>query len=131
MIELRDNQGCYVCGTDNPSGLGVEFQIQRDTKSIRARFTPSKAHQGYEGIVHGGILAALLDEAMVKLAFSLGIPAVSAEITVKFKSPASPGEELIVTGRLLNETRRLVQAEAKIKKGPVVVAESTGKLLRI
>lgn len=131
MTDLRDNQCCYVCGTKNPSGLRIIFQIDKAARSISARFTPSASHQGFEGIVHGGILTALLDEAMGKLAFSLGMPAVTAEITVKFKSPASPGEELNITGRITHETRRLIQAEAKIEKGPVTVAEATGKLLRV
>jgi uncharacterized protein (TIGR00369 family) len=131
MKQLRDNQRCYVCGKKNPGGLAVDFEIDQERKSIRAKFTPSDIHQGYEGIVHGGILSALLDEAMAKLAFSLGIPAVTAEMTVKFKSPAAPGEELSVSGRLTHETRRLIEAEAVIEKGLVVIAEARGKLLRI
>jgi uncharacterized protein (TIGR00369 family) len=131
MRQLRDNQSCFVCGRENPIGLAVEFQINAETRSIRATFIPKEAHQGYEGIVHGGILSALLDEAMAKMAYSLGIPAVTAEITVRFKSPASPGEELNVSGRLMRETHGLIQAEAKIERGPVLVAEAAGKLLRI
>jgi len=131
MKQLRDNQGCYVCGRKNPIGLAVNFEIDREARSIRALFTPSPSHQGYEGIVHGGILSALLDEAMAKLAFSLGLPAMTAEMTVKFKAPVAPGDELNVSGRLMHETRRLIQAEAKIERGPVIVAEATGKLLRI
>jgi len=131
MMELRDNQRCYVCGKQNPAGLAVAFEIDAEARSIRARFTPAGVHQGYEGIVHGGILSALLDEAMVKLAFSLGIPAVTAEMTIKFKSPAAPGEELSVSGRITNEARRLIEAEAIVERGPVVIAEAKGKLLRI
>lgn len=131
MKQLRDNQRCYVCGKKNPIGLAVDFEIDKDARSIRAVFTPSPSHQGYEGIVHGGILSALLDEAMAKLAFSLGIPAVTAEITVKFKTPAAPGEDLNIYGRLLDQTHRLIQAEAKIERGSVVIAEAKGKLLRI
>ncbi len=131
MKQLRDNQCCYVCGKKNPAGLAVDFEINASERSIRARFTPADLHQGYEGIVHGGILSALLDEAMAKLAFSLGIPAVTAEITVKFKSPAAPGEELRISGRLTQEARRLIEAEAVIEKGLVVIAEAKGKLLRI
>ena len=131
MKQLRDNQRCYVCGKKNPAGLGVDFEINVEARSIHASFTPADIHQGYEGIVHGGILSALLDEAMAKLAFSLGIPAVTAEMTVKFKSPAAPGEELSVSGRLTHETHRLIEAEAVIKKGLVVIAEAKGKLLRI
>jgi uncharacterized protein (TIGR00369 family) len=131
MDQLRDNQRCYVCGKENPAGLRVDFEIDRDAKTIRGRFRTLPEHQGYEGIVHGGILSALLDEAMAKLAFSLGLPAVTAEITVKFRAPVTPGEELTVTGKITNAARRLVLAEAKIEKGSTVVAEATGKLLKV
>ena len=131
MKHLRDNERCYVCGIQNPEGLAVHFEIDRETRSISARFTPRDTHQGFEGIVHGGILSALLDEAMAKLAVSLGIPAVTAEMNVKFKAAAAPGEELLITGRMVEETRRLVRAEASITRGPVIVAEAKGKLIRI
>jgi uncharacterized protein (TIGR00369 family) len=131
MNPLRENERCYVCGKKNPSGLSVDFEIDRQSRSLRALFTPSALHQGYEGIVHGGILSALLDEAMAKLAFSLGIPAVTAEINVKFRSPAAPGDRLTVSGKILEETHRLIRAEAKIERGPVLIAEATGKLLRM
>ncbi|HTP04864.1 MAG TPA: PaaI family thioesterase [Nitrospirota bacterium] len=131
MRQLRDNQRCFVCGRENPSGLAVEFQINAEARSIRATFIPKEAHQGYEGIIHGGILSALLDEAMAKLAYSLGIPAVTAEITVRFKSSAAPGEELNVSGRLMQEAHGLIRAEAKIERGPVLVAEAAAKLLKI
>ena len=131
MQQLRDNQKCYVCGTKNPAGLAVEFEIDKAERSISATFVPSDIHQGFEGIVHGGILSALLDEAMAKLAFNLGIPAVTAEMTVKFKAPSAPGEELFISGRITQETKKLIQAEARIQRGPVVIAEAVGKLLRI
>lgn len=131
MKELRDNQRCYVCGTENPEGLGVQFAIDHKARSITARFTPRDAHQGFEGIVHGGIISALLDEAMAKLSLALGFPALTAEMTVKFKASAAPGEELLVTGKLVEETRKLVRAEAAIVRGLVVVAEAKGKLIRI
>ena len=131
MKELRDNQRCYVCGKENPVGLGVDFEINREQRAISAKFTPSVNHQGYEGIVHGGILSTLLDEAMGKITVSLGIPAVTAEITVTFKAPAAPGDELLVSGWITSETKKLIQAQAKIERGPVVIAEAIGKLVRI
>ena len=131
MAQLRDNERCYVCGKKNPVGLSVDFKNNAEARSILGWFTPSQDHQGYEGIVHGGILSSLLDEAMAKLAFSLGIPALTAEITVTFKTPAAPGDELSVFGRITEETHRLILAEAKIERGPVVIAEAKGKLLRI
>jgi acyl-coenzyme A thioesterase PaaI-like protein len=131
MKELRDNQRCYVCGRDNPAGLQALFEIDKNARTIIGRFTPRQEHEGWQGIVHGGIVAALLDEAMVKLAAHLGIPAVSAEITVKFKAPAAPGEELVITGKIAKEASRLIEAEAIVSKGLIVVAEAKGKLLKI
>jgi len=131
MKELKDNQRCYVCGKDNPSGLRAVFEIDKDARTITGRFSPRPEHEGWQGIVHGGIVAALLDEAMVKLAAHLGIHAVSAEITVKFKAPAKPGEELVVSGKIVKEANRLIEAEAVVERGPVVVAEAKGKLLKI
>jgi uncharacterized protein (TIGR00369 family) len=129
--ELRDNDGCFACGKSNPAGLRVDFALDQDSRTIRGRFTPAGIHQGYAGIVHGGILSTLLDEAMVKLAFILGIPAVTAEMTVKFKAPAAPGEELTVIGSLTQETRRLIEAESRIERGGAVIAEARGKLMRV
>jgi uncharacterized protein (TIGR00369 family) len=131
MIQLRDNQKCYVCGNKNPAGLAVDFKIDADARSISASFTPSEDHQGFEGLVHGGILSALLDEAMAKLAYGVGLPAVTAELTIKFKAPAAPGEELLVSARLVEDTKKLILAEATITRGPVVIAEAKGKLLKI
>lgn len=130
MIQLRDNQRCYVCGRENPAGLKVDFEINTDTKTIRARFQTLPGHQGYDGVVHGGILSALLDEAMAKLAFTLGLPAVTAEITVKFLSPVTPGEVLFVFARITRDARRLVEAEATIERGTTIVASAAAKLLR-
>lgn len=131
MKELRDNQRCFVCGKMNPSGLQVDFEIDKEARSIKARFVPRSHHQGYEGIIHGGVLSALLDEAMVKLAFGLDIPAVTAEINVKFRSPAAPEEDLMVTGRLMSESHRLIEAEAEIEHNGKVIAEAKGKLIRV
>lgn len=131
MNQLRDNQKCFACGKQNPVGLGVDFAVHAETRSIQATFTPSALHQGFEGYVHGGILLTLLDEAMAKLAFSLGIPCLTAEMTTSFKAPAAPGDALIISGRLVKETKKLIQAEAKIQHGAVVIAEAKGKLLRI
>jgi len=131
MINLRDNPYCYVCGTQNPVGLGIDFNIDHEARIISASFTPADMHQGFEGIVHGGVLSAILDEAMAKLAFNLRMPAVTAEIIIKFKAPAAVGDKLIITGKLTQETKRLIFAEAKIERGHVLVAEATGKLLRI
>ncbi|MDH4163530.1 MAG: PaaI family thioesterase [Nitrospirota bacterium] len=130
-MDLRDTKNCFVCGNDNPLGLKVRFELNKAGRTASGIFQARKEHEGFENVIHGGVIAAVLDEAMVKLARHCGIPAVSAEITVKFKAPAAPGDELSVTARILSETKRLIETEATISRGPVVISEATGKLLRI
>lgn len=131
MKALRDTSRCFVCGKDNPAGLRALFETDPSRRTISGRFTPQKEHEGWDGIVHGGILSALLDEAMVKLAAHLGSKAVSAEITVKYKAPAASGEELHILGRLVNESGRFIEAAASVSQRSVVVAEAKGKLLKV
>ena len=129
-MKFQDNRNCYVCGSDNTVGLRVQFTVDNTAKTITGVFLSLPEHQGYEGIVHGGIIAALMDEAMVKLAGLLGKPALSAELTVKFLAPAAPGDELTVSARITSESKRLIEAEARVERGPVVIGEATGKLIR-
>lgn len=130
MTTLQDNDRCYVCGKDNTAGLRAVFTVHREERSLRGSFMPRSEHEGWQGIVHGGVISALLDEAMVKLASSLGAPAVSAEITVKFKAPAAAARELLIAARIIRDGDRLIEAEATVHQGQVLIGESTGKLLK-
>ncbi len=130
MNGSKDNSACFVCGRSNASGLRAEFLFDETERTLRGRFTPRTEHQGYEGIVHGGVIAALLDEAMVKLSGRTGAPAVSAELAVRFRAPAAPGESLAVLARITAEAGRLVEAEARVERGSTVIAEARGKMLR-
>jgi acyl-coenzyme A thioesterase PaaI-like protein len=130
MKTLQDNSRCFVCGKENAAGLHVTFSFDDANRSTTARFTPRQEHEGWQGVVHGGIIASLLDEAMVKLASRGGTPAVSGEIIVRFKVPASPGDDLIIRARITKDGGRLIEAEATVERGPAVIAYAAGKLVR-
>ena len=105
--------------------------IKRLRLSIQASFTPTQTYQGYDGIVHGGIISALLDEAMAKLAFELGYNAITAMLTIRFKNPAKVREKLTVRGEITHATRRLVLAKASIRgENGALIAEGDSKLVR-
>jgi uncharacterized protein (TIGR00369 family) len=126
---LEDDHYCFVCGEKNPSGLHLGFRLQ-DGK-VFAEFIPQKIHQGYKDIVHGGIISSIIDEAMVKAALMQGMPAVTAEITVRFKNPLMAGEKLIVEAEIVNKSRRIIETSAIIKKQDnTLIAEGRAKLLR-
>ncbi len=130
-MKLISDGNCFVCGKENPQGLQVCFEVDHPAKTIEAHYRFSEIYQGYAGIVHGGVLSLLLDEAMVKLAFELGLPSVTGEITVRFPAPLSTEEEVLIFGRILREDRRLLLAEAHAENQyGTVVAEARGRLFR-
>ena len=60
-----DDSMCFICGQLNPIGLKIKFDVDEDNLKIEGSFVPRSEHQGYTGIMHGGLVCALLDEAMV------------------------------------------------------------------
>ncbi len=122
---------CWICGEKNPGGLQLKFDLNKTAKTLQTSFIPTETYQGYDGIVHGGILSALLDEAMAKLAFELGYNAVTAMLNVRFKSLAKVKEKLTIRGKITQANRRLVLAKATIhKEDGTLIAEGDSKLVR-
>ncbi len=124
---MRDASRCFVCGQDNPIGLRLRFV--RDGDGVRAEYTPSDLHVGYEGLVHGGILAALIDDALANVWFTRGAEAVTAKIEVRFRQEARPGERLIVTAVPTGNRGGMMTARAQVlRPDGEVVADGTGIL---
>ncbi len=130
MTELADDGHCFVCGPKNPIGLKLDFSF--DGKTITTEFVPKKEHQGYMNIVHGGIIATLLDEVMVKLAIELGMPAVTAQMDTRLKKALHIGEKITVSAEILEARKKLLIASAKaVTVDGTVIAEAKGKLVKI
>ncbi len=130
MIQtLEDDNHCFVCGEKNQNGLNLTFSLLEG--KVLSAFVPQKIHQGYKDIVHGGIISAIIDEAMVKAATMQGIPAMTAEITVRFKRPLMVGEKAIVEATIMKMNKKIIETSAKIeKKDGTLIAEGQAKLLR-
>ena len=120
----RDYSLCFGCGQNNPIGLKLSFQW--DGKTARAEFTPTEFYQGWPGLVHGGIMICLLDEAMSYAALFEGNHCVTAKMEVKLSRPASISEPLIITAHITKKTRKLVKTKAAISlTDGTPIAEST------
>ncbi len=129
-MELRDDDVCFVCGKKNGRGFKLKFSLDKEKKTMETIFTPEEWQQGYAEIIHGGIIATLLDEAMGKLVFELGINAVTAELSVRFKKPAGLADKLLVKGQVTKETSRIVYAKAEARfEGGSLAAEANSKLI--
>ena len=115
---------CFACGQENPIGLKLKFD--QGQGEATCEFTPGEIHQGWTGFVHGGIICTVLDEAMVYCCFPR-IKGVTAKAEFRFRQPAPVGMPMVVTARLVKETRKLLTTKAAIKlKDGTVIAESTG-----
>jgi uncharacterized protein (TIGR00369 family) len=121
---------CFVCGQKNPIGLKLNFT--REGKEVKAEFTPGKLHQGWSGVVHGGIISSILDEAMSYAALFEGVNTITARMQARFKRPVRINEHLTITAHLTKKTRRLVEAKAELKlKDGTPLAESTATMFII
>jgi len=119
----KDFDMCFACGQKNPIGLKLDFV--KEGKGVKAEFTPTKLHQGWSGLVHGGIIGCILDEAMSYAALFSGVNSLTARMQTRFRRPLQTDEPLIITARVTKKTRRLVEAEAKMRlKDGTPVADS-------
>ena len=131
-MKLADDRMCFGCGDRNPRGLKLKFTLDSRHRRIRTRWVPSKEFQGYADIVHGGMIGLVLDELMVNLLWKLKLPAVTAEMTVRFFQPASVGVPLRCEAWVASEKGRLcgMEAIAKTPQGRLI-AQATAKCLRV
>ena len=109
---------CMVCGSrdNNPDSLELAFSQHQDG-SVRARFVVSQKHQGYTGLLHGGMTSTLLDAAMTHCLLMQGIKALTAELTVRFVAPIRMGQTITICAQLLGQRRGIYQLEAWLLSG--------------
>ena len=130
MTILQDDQMCFACGEKNSIGLKLKFETKG--KITKAIFVPKKEHQGYKDIVHGGILSTILDEAITRLGWELGLSVVTAVIKVNFRQPALVGEKLSVEGEITGEKGKKVFGKSRItREDGTLVADCEGILVQI
>jgi acyl-coenzyme A thioesterase PaaI-like protein len=124
---VKESDKCFVCGQKNPIGLKLKFDW--DGKEVKTKFTPGEYHQGWAGLVHGGIISCLLDEAMSYAALYSGVNSLTARMQVRFKRPQPIYEPLAVTGAVTRKTRRLVETRAELRLSDgTLVAEGTATM---
>jgi len=130
-MDFLDDGMCFACGKDNRDGLQLKF-IRLDDGRIRTEFTPPKKFQGFKDILHGGIMATLLDETMIHLVFGRGEKVVTARLEMKLRKPAKIGEKITITAELLSDSGRRIElaAEAKDPSGELL-AEGKSTMVRV
>ena len=124
---------CYVCGKKNLKGLRLDF-THPEAGKLETSVVFSKEHQGFKGMVHGGVVAMILDEMMVNLAWVEKKPAVTAELNVRLKKALRVGERVFFEGRIEAKDKgdRLLYACASAKnEAGEIAALATATCMRI
>lgn len=133
-VVKKQNTGrnCFICGVDNSAGLGGEFYELEDG-TVAGLFTARAHHQSYPGRVHGGVITAMLDETIGR-AVQVGSPdtwGVTAELTTRYKYPVPYDVPLIVTGRIVKDSRLLFVGEGElILPDGTVAATASAKYMK-
>ena len=114
-IELRARlqSDCFVCGQNNPRGLRLQFQPSEGGEA-NATWTPGPAWEGFRGIVHGGVVSTVLDEAMSKAVVGSGAEALTGELRVRFRRPVASGGTFLIRGWVVNRRKRLIETEGSV-----------------
>ncbi len=107
-----DNR-CFACGRDN--AIGLHLDITQTDEGVLAPIKLNKNFQGYQNVIHGGIVSTILDEMAVWAAYKKGHKAVTAELNMRIKKPMNADTEYIARGKVLNVKYKLVFAQAEIK----------------
>ncbi|HXL22961.1 MAG TPA: PaaI family thioesterase [Candidatus Dormibacteraeota bacterium] len=98
IIRLDPNptNKCFGCGGDNDRSMLLAFEQDNVNRRIVGKFTLGPRYQGGAGMLHGGIIAVLLDEAMGKSCRFRNVRAVTAEMNIDFIKPIRVDQEITV-----------------------------------
>ena len=113
-MELRDDHGCFGCSPDNPVGLHLDFQPDGEGGVVGRADVPEH-FSGWRGVVHGGIVCAMLDEAMAKAAAAGERRMVTAELNVRLAKPLPTRTPVVISAKLAEERGRLVRTGGEIR----------------
>lgn len=119
---------CFACGVANSDGLSLHFEVGGDGVA-RAGWQPEAAYGGYPGRLHGGVIATLLDSAMVHALASLGVAGVTVELTIRYRGAVGLTTPIEARGHVDGERRGVYFCHAEIVQGGREVVRARAKFM--
>ena len=131
MKRQVNSRMCFVCGLENPIGLRLVFE--EDEERVWTEFTPRQEHQGWPGVLHGGLVCTLLDEVMARAFFFDREERwmVTAKMEVRYFKPVPLEQPLTLVGGITRMGSRMIEAwgEIRLSDGSLA-AKSKGVYLK-
>ena len=111
-----NSDSCFVCGRNNPVGLHLTFYDNGENE-VCSRYSVPAHYNGYPGIVHGGILAAMLDEVVARVSMIEDHHhfMMSVKLEIKFRHPVPTETPIEIIGRIVKLRGRLGKAVGEIR----------------
>ena len=106
------HKNCFACGANNGMGLGLKF-YKHEGGTVFGKFFADPKYEGYSGIIHGGIVATLLDSAMTHCLLMQGIPALTGRLSIKYSTPIRTGTVVKLEARIVDQFHEMFILEGK------------------
>ena len=119
---------CVVCWDRHPFGLQVEYRAT-GANEVVGRFGCGKFYEGYESVVHGGIVSSLLDGAMASCILAKGLEAYTVELRVRFRGAVATGIPATIRGQWLQGAGPIHLLHATLEQDGKLKATARAKFL--
>lgn len=140
LCRQPNSHGCFICGLANPIGLKIVFHEDYERMQVWARLSVPERYRSYPGVVHGGIVATILDETSGRALMVHNQDAndffVTAKMEVRYRHATPTGKPLLAVGWVEHYGERArVRGELRLDEGepggsPVILAECTSLVVR-
>jgi uncharacterized protein (TIGR00369 family) len=129
ISDRNGHSSCLLCGRQNPRSLSLVFRAG-EGGAVRAQFKGSPEFQGYDGILHGGVVASLLDAAMTHCLFHRGIQAVTGDLQIRYIKPVPFDAVLDIQASVISSKTPLHYLQAEIIHNGCIMAWAKAKFMQ-
>ncbi|MGF1833095.1 hotdog domain-containing protein [Photobacterium sanguinicancri] len=129
VAKHQSHQHCMLCGTEPTFGLKLDFYNDQQG-AVWSKAKGSIHQQGYQGILHGGFIASLLDAGMCQAIFNQGIEAVTGDMNIRYLAEIPLNAEMLIRGEIESSCLTLYKVEAGIYVEQQLMAKSTARFMK-
>lgn len=119
---------CIACGSTDGHAPRLRF-VPNAEGGVEAFFHPTPFHEGYQGILHGGVIATLLDAAMTNCLFAQGHTAVTADLHIRYRHPVASDEPCHLRAWIERTTRPLFVLRSELWQADQLRVTATAKFM--
>lgn len=114
---------CFVCGPYNPTGL--HMNIEEGDQCASGSWIVTEAFVGYDNILHGGVMASIMDDMMAHATYSMNVDVVTAHLEMDYRAPVHVGDEIFCEAHVTERGKgKSIRLEGTIRRGDTLAAEA-------